>query len=123
VYALPARYEPFGLSALEAAQAGCALVLGDIPSLREVWGDAALYVDPDDAQALTAQLQRLIGDPLLRQRMARRAVAQARHYTATAMAAAYRQRYRALIAHRGTPRVAGRTGPPVPLLSSIGVGA
>ncbi|MCW0372251.1 glycosyltransferase family 4 protein [Xanthomonas sacchari] len=123
VYALPARYEPFGLSALEAAQAGCALVLGDIPSLREVWGDAALYVAPDDARALTAQLQRLIGDPLLRQRMARRAVVQARHYTATAMAVAYRQRYRALIAHRGTPRVAGRAGPPVPLLSSIGVGA
>ena len=41
IYALPARYEPFGLSALEAALAGCALVLGDIPSLREVWGDAA----------------------------------------------------------------------------------
>ncbi|MCL4401427.1 MAG: glycosyltransferase family 4 protein, partial [Acidobacteria bacterium] len=39
IYALPARYEPFGLSALEAALAGCALVLGDIPSLREVWGD------------------------------------------------------------------------------------
>jgi hypothetical protein len=38
IYALPARYEPFGLSALEAAQAGCALVLGDLSSLREVWG-------------------------------------------------------------------------------------
>ena len=44
IYAEPARYEPFGLAALEAARAGCALVLGDIPSLREVWGDAALYV-------------------------------------------------------------------------------
>ncbi len=32
---LPARYEPFGLSVLEAALSGCALVLGDIPSLRE----------------------------------------------------------------------------------------
>src|SRR5439155_5441375 len=46
IYALPARYEPFGLSALEAALAGCALVLGDIPSLREVWGDTAIYVNP-----------------------------------------------------------------------------
>ena len=34
--------------ALEAALCGCALVLGDIPSLREVWGDAALFVAPDD---------------------------------------------------------------------------
>ena len=46
IYALPARYEPFGLSALEAALSGCALVLGDIPSLREIWGDAALFVPP-----------------------------------------------------------------------------
>src|SRR5436305_4387287 len=36
LYALPARYEPFGLSVLEAALAGCALVLGDIPKLRAV---------------------------------------------------------------------------------------
>src|SRR5690606_8377688 len=48
IYVLPARYEPFGLSALEAALSGCALVLGDIPSLREVWGPAATYVDPAD---------------------------------------------------------------------------
>ena len=34
---LPARYEPFGLSILEAALSGCALVLGDLPSLRELW--------------------------------------------------------------------------------------
>ena len=52
IYALPARYEPFGLSALEAALSGCALVLGDIPSLREVWGDAAVFVPPDDAGGL-----------------------------------------------------------------------
>src|SRR4051794_17723056 len=43
VFAAPSSYEPFGLAALEAAHAGCALVLGDIPSLREVWGDAASY--------------------------------------------------------------------------------
>ena len=44
IYALPARYEPFGLSVLEAAASGCALVLGDIPSLRENWADAAVFV-------------------------------------------------------------------------------
>lgn len=37
IFALPARYEPFGISILEAALGGCALVLGDIRSLREVW--------------------------------------------------------------------------------------
>src|SRR5215213_8701838 len=62
IYVLPARYEPFGLSALEAGLSGCALVLGDIPSLREVWGDAALYVDPDDRAALRETLNALAFD-------------------------------------------------------------
>ena len=35
IFAHPARYEPFGLTVLEAALSGCALVLGDIESLRE----------------------------------------------------------------------------------------
>ena len=52
IYALPARYEPFGLTALEAGLSGCALVLGDIPSLREVWGETACFVPPDDRDAV-----------------------------------------------------------------------
>jgi glycosyltransferase involved in cell wall biosynthesis len=62
VFALPARYEPFGLCALEAALAACALVLGDIPTLRELWRDAALFVPPDDDEALVAALARLERD-------------------------------------------------------------
>ena len=54
IFALPARYEPFGLSILEAALSGCALVLGDIPSLRELWAGAAVFVPPDDHKALSA---------------------------------------------------------------------
>ena len=63
IYALPARYEPFGLSALEAALSGCALVLGDIPSLREVWGDAACFTPPGDPDALHRAIAALIGNP------------------------------------------------------------
>src|SRR5690606_10065697 len=59
IYAHPARYEPFGLSVLEAAQAGCALVLGDIASLRELWQGAACFVSPDDPTELAWQLGRL----------------------------------------------------------------
>ena len=59
VFAAPARYEPFGLGILEAGLAGCALVLGDLASLREVWGDAATYADGDEAlvEAVTAALE------------------------------------------------------------------
>jgi hypothetical protein len=42
ICALPARDEPSGLSVREAAQVGCALVLGDLPSLRELWQGAAV---------------------------------------------------------------------------------
>ncbi|MFP4418623.1 MAG: glycosyltransferase family 4 protein [Chitinivibrionales bacterium] len=66
IYAHPARYEPFGLSVLEAALSGCALVLGDIPSLREIWGDTAQYVSPDDSNALCRSIQNLIENPALR---------------------------------------------------------
>ncbi len=69
IYALPARYEPFGLSVLEAALAGCALVLGDIPSLRENWDGRALFVHPDDRAELQAVLSHLIDDDSLRNRL------------------------------------------------------
>jgi glycosyltransferase involved in cell wall biosynthesis len=70
IFALPARYEPFGLLPLEAALCGCALVLGDIPSLHEVWGETATYVSPDDGDALLAAIERLIAEPEHRARMA-----------------------------------------------------
>ena len=73
IYALPARYEPFGLSVLEAALAGCALVLGDLPSLREVWEGAAVFVPPSDHEALRVALTLLIGDRRHRDGLARRA--------------------------------------------------
>lgn len=96
VYALPARYEPFGLSALEAALCGCALVLGDIPSLREVWGDAALYVDPEDDDALEAALSIIIEDRDLQEALAWRALQRAQRYTAARMARGYEGVYATL---------------------------
>jgi glycogen(starch) synthase len=94
IYALPAYYEPFGLSALEAALAGCALILGDIPSLREVWDDAALFVAPDDYEALQAALRMLIADNVLRAELAGRARRRAsRLYTPARMGAAYYAAY------------------------------
>jgi glycogen(starch) synthase len=96
IYALPARYEPFGLSVLEAAAAGCALVLGDIPSLRENWADAALFVPPGDRGALAAAITGLTGDAARRAELARRAVARGRQFTVARMAAAYTAAYNAL---------------------------
>lgn len=60
IFAHPARYEPFGLSVLEAALSGCALVLGDIDTLRENWTGAARFVSPDDRTALRDTILELI---------------------------------------------------------------
>ena len=100
IYALPARYEPFGLSALEAALSGCALVLGDIPSLREVWGPAAVFVPPDDENALAAAINRLIDQPALRTQMAAAAQRRAAHFAPQRQALSYLNAYRAMIRHQ-----------------------
>jgi glycosyltransferase involved in cell wall biosynthesis len=89
IYALPARYEPFGLSVAEAAAAGCALVLGDIDSLRENWDGAARFVPPDDRAALTTAIRRLIDDEPERRRLSAAAAARARRFSLARMADAY----------------------------------
>jgi glycosyltransferase involved in cell wall biosynthesis len=93
IYALPARYEPFGLSVLEAALAGCVLVLGDIPSLREVWGDAAVFVPPDDVDALVNALELMCREPGRRARFAACARVRALDYLPARMAARYLSAY------------------------------
>ncbi len=55
VFASMARYEPFGLAVLEAAQSGMRLVLSDIPTFRELWDGVATFVG--DEAALPAALQ------------------------------------------------------------------
>jgi glycogen synthase len=100
VFLHPARYEPFGLCVLEAAMSGCALILGDIASLREIWGDTALYADPDDSDALVAHATRLASATELRASLAERARRRAARYSVALTAAQYLKAYRELVARR-----------------------
>jgi glycogen(starch) synthase len=93
IYALPARYEPFGLSIVEAALAGCTLVLGDLDTLREIWGDAAVYVRPGDPDSLAFELNALAKDPVRRGALAACARGRTHALTPARMAAAYRALY------------------------------
>lgn len=63
VFTSPARYEPFGLAILEAAMSSCALVLSDIPTFRELWDGAAIFVSPDDPAALALAIDWLAENP------------------------------------------------------------
>lgn len=103
IYALPARYEPFGLTVLEAALAGCALILGDIPSLREIWGDAATFVAPEDHAALARAIHNLANDKDARDALGERARARAARYAPEQMAREYLSLYRELMNHRIRP--------------------
>jgi glycogen synthase len=96
IYCFPARYEPFGLSVLEAAFSGCALVLGDIPSLRELWNNAAIFVDPEDRSALLQALLRLINESDTRVELARSALNRAKEFTLKRMAQGYLKLYERL---------------------------
>ena len=98
IYALPARYEPFGLTVLEAAQRGCALVLGDIDSLRENWDGAALFVPPEDAAALVSALRTFIADDSTRRGWAAAARRRAARFTSASMCTATLDVYTGLVA-------------------------
>lgn len=104
IFAHPALYEPFGLAVLEAAMAGCALVLADLPSLRELWTDAAEFFDPRDPLALQALLQDVIDAPQRRADLSVAAMERARTYSAAAMAEAYLRVYVNALSVHDQPR-------------------
>ncbi len=100
IFALPAKYEPFGLSILEAAMHGCALVLGDIPSLKENWSNAAVFVDPNDSGAIRETLHSLLQDPDRRAELGRLAREKSAAFESKSMGKAYAETYRLISARR-----------------------
>lgn len=81
VVALPTRFEGFGLPVLEAMARGKPIVCSDLPVLREVGGEAAIYVDPDDAGALAREIVRLVDDERERRILGDRGRAHAAAFT------------------------------------------
>jgi glycosyltransferase involved in cell wall biosynthesis len=78
---LPSLYEGFGLTALEAMACGVPVIASDRASLPEVVGDAALLVDPDDADAMASAIRRLFTDDALARSHAGRGLARARLFS------------------------------------------
>ena len=109
IYVANSLYEPFGLSPLEAAGHGCALVLSDIGSFSELWHDAALFVPPAAPAALAGALTDLLEDPARLDALAAIGRARARErYTAELMVERYREFYGTLADNRGGPESKGR---------------
>jgi glycosyltransferase involved in cell wall biosynthesis len=97
IFVSPALYEPFGLAVLEAASAGCALVLSDIPAFRELWNGAAVFFDPRDRNALEGHLRALCRDELGRARLQQAAAKRAGQYKLRNTVRSYRALYASLL--------------------------
>lgn len=73
VFAFPTRYEGFGVSNAEAMAMGTPVVVNDLPVLREVVGEAGLFVDATDPESLADGINELYDNPAQRQRLGERA--------------------------------------------------
>ena len=102
IYLATSVYEPFGLAPLEAALCGCAVVAKGLPSLREVWGDAALFFE--SSSDLKRLLERLVAAPQLLVEAQRRSEARARALSAGRMTDAYLQLYAELVGRNSAGR-------------------
>jgi len=97
IYVAPSLYEPFGLSPLEAALRGAALVLSDIGSFRELWDGCARFFTKGSAPELAEALSTLLAEPgqiaTLAHRARERALAR---YTADRFVGEYLSLYSAM---------------------------
>ena len=101
IYAGTSRYEPSGMAILEAALSRCALILNDIPALREIWGQAAVYFRTNDADSLAETVRILSSDLQMRRNFANRAFQRAREcFNAHRMTDNYIQLYRSVVTRK-----------------------
>ncbi|MEX2273449.1 MAG: glycosyltransferase family 1 protein [Vicinamibacterales bacterium] len=81
VFVFPSLYEGFGLPPLEAMASGTPVVTSNVSSLPEVVGDAALLVDPHDAEAIAAATERILTDGPLRRSLVQKGLARAHDFS------------------------------------------
>jgi glycosyltransferase involved in cell wall biosynthesis len=102
VFVFPSLYEGFGLPVLEAMRRGVPVACSNRSSLPEVAGNAALLFDPEDVRAITAAIERLLGDPAEARRLRDAGRAQARRFTWAATARATANSYERAMERRGS---------------------
>lgn len=100
IYVLPVKYEPFGLSFLEAALHHCALVGGDIPTLREIWQEDMIYAPTDNEVLLAQKCNELLENKTFRAEMSEKAFSRANLYSLEKMKKEYYKIYSSLLGRK-----------------------
>lgn len=80
-FVLPSLYEGFGLPVLEAMKYGCPVITSNVSSLPEAGGDAALYVDPLDAEDIKKNLELIIQNSELRKELIKKGYEQVKKFS------------------------------------------
>jgi len=88
VFVYPSLFEGFGMPPIEAMACACPVLSSNRSSLGEILGDAAVYIDPEDVDALTAQLCILSAGEFARRPWRAAGLAQARRFNWAATASA-----------------------------------
>lgn len=100
LFVFPSLYEGFGLPVLEAMSCGTAVIASNSTSLPEITGDAALLVDPGDAEGLAAAMTRLLESATRREELALRGLQRARLFSWQETVAQTLDAYRSVAAHQ-----------------------
>lgn len=77
----PSLYEGFGIPPLESMSYGCPVIVSDIPALREINEDAALYADPLNIADMSSKMDLLIRDIQLRKTLSEKGRLQVQKYS------------------------------------------
>ncbi len=101
-FVFPSLHEGFGLPVLEAMRRGVPVACSNASSLPEVAGDAALLFDPRDTPAITAAIERLLGDGTLAARLRAAGTEQAARFTWEATARGTAASYDRAMERRGS---------------------
>ena len=96
-FVYPSRIEGFGIPMLEAISSGLPAIGCTGSCLEEAGGPHCIYVDPDDAQAMSAALCRVVSDKELRETMIREGYKYARNFTDEVLAGKVHETYSSIL--------------------------
>lgn len=85
-FVYPSLYEGFGLPPLEAMTYGCPVMAGHVPVIQEVLGDAAIYFEPREPEAIASVMESTLFDGTLRLKLIEKGINQVKKYSWNHMA-------------------------------------